>query len=122
MPEPRLQETERASARIEPMSKRAIRVSETEAARDCSLLLAHVRAGAEVVIEREGEPVAVIRPAARDVRFLSESLRLSNEWGSNTTLEVQRFHNAFASRCAPHSSFHARRTDQGEGPCHSDRA
>jgi len=46
------------------MSKRANRVSEAEAARDFPALLARVRAGAEVVIERDAEAVAVIRPAA----------------------------------------------------------
>ena len=48
------------------MSKPAIRVSEAEAANDFPSLLARVRAGAEVVIERDAEAVAVIRPAAPD--------------------------------------------------------
>ena len=69
------------------MTKRAIRVSETEAANDLPSLLARVRAGAEVVIERDAEAVAVIRPAAPRVRLLSESLRLAKERGSNATLD-----------------------------------
>jgi antitoxin (DNA-binding transcriptional repressor) of toxin-antitoxin stability system len=69
------------------MSKPAIRVSETEAANDFPSLLARVRAGAEVVIERDAEAVAVIRRAAPHVRLLSESLRLANERGSNATLD-----------------------------------
>jgi antitoxin (DNA-binding transcriptional repressor) of toxin-antitoxin stability system len=72
---------------MELMSKPAIRVSEAEAANDFPSLLARVRAGAEVVIERDAEAVAVIRPAAPHVRLLSESLRLANERGSNATLD-----------------------------------
>jgi len=63
------------------------RVSEAEAARDFRSLLARVRAGAEVVIERDAEDVAVIRPAAPHVRLLSESLRLARERGSSATLD-----------------------------------
>jgi hypothetical protein len=44
-------------------------------------------AGAEVVIERNAEAVAVLRPAAPNVRLLSESLRLEKERGSNSTLD-----------------------------------
>jgi antitoxin (DNA-binding transcriptional repressor) of toxin-antitoxin stability system len=69
------------------MSKPAIHVSEAEAANDFPSLLARVRAGAEVVIERDAEAVAVIRPAAPGVRLLSESLRLAKERGSNATLD-----------------------------------
>jgi antitoxin (DNA-binding transcriptional repressor) of toxin-antitoxin stability system len=69
------------------MSKPAIRVSEAEAANDFSSLLTHVRAGAEVVIERAAEAVAVIRSADADVRLLSESLRLAKERGSEITLD-----------------------------------
>lgn len=69
------------------MDKSAIRVSEAEAASDFSSLLARVRAGAEVVIERNGEAVAVIRPAAPRVRLLSESLRLAKERDSNAPLD-----------------------------------
>jgi antitoxin (DNA-binding transcriptional repressor) of toxin-antitoxin stability system len=69
------------------MSKPAIHVSEAEAANDFPSLLAHVRAGAEVVIERDAVAVAFIRPAAPHVRLLSESLRLAKERGSNATLD-----------------------------------
>jgi antitoxin (DNA-binding transcriptional repressor) of toxin-antitoxin stability system len=69
------------------MSKSAIHVSEAQAASDFPSLLARVRAGAEVVIERDAEAVAVIRPAAPKFRLLSESLRLAEERGSNATLD-----------------------------------
>ena len=69
------------------MGKPAIRVSEAEAARHLPSLLARVRAGAEILIERDAEAVAVLRPAAPNVRLLSESLRLAKERGPNTTLD-----------------------------------
>ena len=69
------------------MSKPAIHVSEAEAANDFPSLLARVRAGADVVIERDAEAVAVLRPAAPNVRLLSESLRLAMARGSHTTLD-----------------------------------
>lgn len=69
------------------MSKQGIHVSEGEAANDFSSLLARVRAGVEVVIERDSEPVAVLRPVAPGVRLLSESVRLAKARGSNTTLD-----------------------------------
>lgn len=69
------------------MSKSPIHVSEAQAASDLPSLLARVRAGAEVVIERNAEAVAVIRPAAPKVRLLSESLRLAEERGSAATLD-----------------------------------
>ena len=69
------------------MCKPAIRVSEAEAANNFPSLLARVRAGAEVVIERNAEAVAVLHPAAPNVRRLSESLRLAKERGSIATLD-----------------------------------
>ncbi|MGH9794349.1 MAG: type II toxin-antitoxin system Phd/YefM family antitoxin [Candidatus Acidiferrales bacterium] len=69
------------------MSKRIFHVSEEEAASDFASLLARVRAGAEVVIERGDKPVAVVHPAEPTVRLLSESLRLARERGSTATLD-----------------------------------
>jgi prevent-host-death family protein len=71
------------------MADRAIHISEAEAANDFGAVLAHVRAGAEVVIESESGrlPVAVIRPAEPHVRLLSESLRLAKENASTITLD-----------------------------------
>ncbi|HLJ18033.1 MAG TPA: hypothetical protein VKV15_26290 [Bryobacteraceae bacterium] len=69
------------------MSKHVLRISDTEAASDFASVLAHVREGAEVVIEHDARPVAVIRPAESHVRLLSESLRLAREHGSTATLD-----------------------------------
>jgi len=57
-----------------------IHVSEAEAARDLVRLLARVRAGAEVVIESDKQPAAVIRPAAPPRRSISESIALAEAW------------------------------------------
>lgn len=77
----------RRELQLKPMSKPTIRVSEAEAANDFPSLLARVRASAGVVIERNAETVAAIRPVALDLRLLSESLRLAKERGSNATLD-----------------------------------
>jgi antitoxin (DNA-binding transcriptional repressor) of toxin-antitoxin stability system len=69
------------------VAKDVIHISEAEAASDFLSLLARVRAGAEVVIERDARPVAVVRPAEHCVRLLSESLRLAKEHGSTATLD-----------------------------------
>jgi antitoxin (DNA-binding transcriptional repressor) of toxin-antitoxin stability system len=60
------------------MAKDVIRVSDKEAASDFASLLARVREGAEVVIEHDAQPVAVVRPAeVFRGRFLSESIALA---------------------------------------------
>jgi prevent-host-death family protein len=70
------------------MAKHVFHISDTEAASDFASLLARVRAGAEVVIEHDAEPVAVVHPAKPRVRLLSESLRLAREHGSTATLDA----------------------------------
>jgi prevent-host-death family protein len=65
-----------------------IHISETEAARDFAGLLAQVRAGEEVVVEKEASPAVVLRvKEERPLRRLSESLRLAKEHGSTVTLD-----------------------------------
>jgi uncharacterized protein (DUF433 family) len=49
------------------MAKPVIHVSDTEAVRDFAGLLAHVRAGSEVIIEHDQQPIAVLRPAAHRI-------------------------------------------------------
>jgi prevent-host-death family protein len=61
------------------MEKHVIHISEAEAAWDFASLLARVREGAEVVIESGLRPVAVVCPAERYVRLLSEALRPARE-------------------------------------------
>jgi antitoxin (DNA-binding transcriptional repressor) of toxin-antitoxin stability system len=51
-----------------------------EAPNDFPSLLARVRVGAEVVIERNAEAVACFAQPRRSVRLLSESLRLAKDF------------------------------------------
>ena len=69
------------------MTKHVIHISDAEAASDFASPLDRVRKGAEIVIEHDARPVAVMRPAEPYVRLLSESLRLAREHGSTATLD-----------------------------------
>jgi antitoxin (DNA-binding transcriptional repressor) of toxin-antitoxin stability system len=69
------------------MAKDVVHISEAEAASDFASLMARVRSGAEVVIEDNARPVAIMRPAEPYVRLLSESLRLAREHSSTATLD-----------------------------------
>ena len=72
---------------ISVMAKDVIRISEMEATGDFAGVLERVRAGAEVVIERDARAVAVVRSAETPGRALSESLRLAKAHGSEATLD-----------------------------------
>jgi len=61
------------------MADHVIHISEEEAARNFTAVLARVREGAEVVIESGKLPVAVLRPAEPNVRLLSESIALAKK-------------------------------------------
>jgi len=56
-----------------------IHISEADAARDFAGLLAHVRAGAEIVIESDAAPVAVLRTPAPPRRSIEECIALLPE-------------------------------------------
>ena len=56
--------------------KNRIRITATNAARDFSRLLDRVSAGAEAVIERHTEPVAVLSPVGGAPRKLSECIAI----------------------------------------------
>lgn len=58
-----------------------IHITEDEASRDFAGLLARVRPGAEIVIESNSRPVAVVRPAGDEFRprLLSESIALAKK-------------------------------------------
>jgi antitoxin (DNA-binding transcriptional repressor) of toxin-antitoxin stability system len=57
---------------------RTVHIPETEAARDLPGLLARVRAGEEIVIEKEASPAVVLRVAVEPHgRLLSESIALA---------------------------------------------
>src|SRR6266481_9387228 len=60
------------------MAKDVTHISDAEAANDFASLLDRVSAGAEVIIERDSRPVAVVRPAEPPrARLLSESIALA---------------------------------------------
>lgn len=60
------------------MNMATIHISEAEAARDFAGLMARVRAGAEIVIEKEASPAVVLRVAVEPRgRLLSESIALA---------------------------------------------
>jgi antitoxin (DNA-binding transcriptional repressor) of toxin-antitoxin stability system len=71
------------------MAKDVIHISEKEAATtNVAKLLAHVRAGTEVIIENDTRPIAVLRPAeSQPGRLLSESIALAEAHGSAATLD-----------------------------------
>jgi len=62
---------------IEVMEPRVLRVSEADAVRDLAAILLRVQAGAEVVIERDAQPLAIIRAAAPERRTISECIALA---------------------------------------------
>ena len=71
------------------MAKLIIHISEKQAATtNVATLLAHVRAGAEVVIEDDSRPVAVVRPAEPPLgRLLSESITLAEAHAKESGFE-----------------------------------
>lgn len=65
-----------------------IHIPESEAARNFAAVMAHVRAGSEVVIESGSDPVAVIQPTVkRPGLLLSEILARMKARGSTLTLD-----------------------------------
>jgi antitoxin (DNA-binding transcriptional repressor) of toxin-antitoxin stability system len=58
---------------------KAIHISETDAMTDFASVLARVRAGAEVVIESNDQPIAVIHPPLPPRRSISECIALLPE-------------------------------------------
>jgi antitoxin (DNA-binding transcriptional repressor) of toxin-antitoxin stability system len=56
-----------------------IHISEADAVRDLAGLLAHVRAGAEIVIESDAAPVAILRTPAPPRRSIEECIALLPE-------------------------------------------
>ena len=59
------------------MAKHVIHISEIEAASNFAALLARVQAGAEIVIERDKLPVAVIHAPIPPRRTISECIALA---------------------------------------------
>ncbi len=62
---------------IPSMNSRVLHVNEADAVRDLATILKRVQAGAEVVIERDAQPLAIIRAAAPARRTISECIALA---------------------------------------------
>jgi antitoxin (DNA-binding transcriptional repressor) of toxin-antitoxin stability system len=70
------------------MAKDVIRISKADAAKSFASLLDRVSEGAEVIIENDAQPVAVLRSAGPHAgRLLSESIALAEAHGSTVTLD-----------------------------------
>jgi hypothetical protein len=70
------------------MAKTVIHVSDSEAASDLHSLLDRVSAGAEVIIERGSQPIAIVRSAGVPRGFmLSESIALAETHARETGFE-----------------------------------
>jgi antitoxin (DNA-binding transcriptional repressor) of toxin-antitoxin stability system len=81
-----------------------VHMTEAEAARDFHAVLERVREGAEVVIEQDMRPVAVIRTPAAGGRLLSECIALAEARGSAVTLDegfIRDVEEGIASRSQP---------------------
>jgi prevent-host-death family protein len=61
------------------VAKPVIHVSEDEAARTFADLMARVREGSEVIIEKNSSPIAVLHPAEPERRSISEAIALLSE-------------------------------------------
>jgi antitoxin (DNA-binding transcriptional repressor) of toxin-antitoxin stability system len=70
------------------VAKQVIHISEAEAAGDFAAVLSRVRAGAQVVIEADAKPIAlVVPPGLRPGRLLSEAIAMAETRGSTVTLD-----------------------------------
>ena len=72
---------------IEGMAREAVHLSRAEAIRDIAAILERVEQGAEVIVEADQRPVAVIQPVSRPGRLLSECIALAEAHGSTATLD-----------------------------------
>ena len=63
------------------MTKEVILISEAVAANVFAMVMTRVRQGAEVIIERDAKPIAVVRAVAEEFspRLLSESIALAKK-------------------------------------------
>jgi antitoxin (DNA-binding transcriptional repressor) of toxin-antitoxin stability system len=81
-----------------------LRITEAELARDIHAVLAKVQEGAEVIVEQDHRPVAVIRTPLAMGRLLSECIALAEARGSTVTLDegfMNDVEEGIASRSQP---------------------
>ena len=70
---------------IEDMER--IRMTDAEVTSDFAAVLEKLKRGAEVVVEQDNRPVAVIRPVKGPGRLLSECIALAEAHGSTAILD-----------------------------------
>lgn len=70
---------------IEPMAQ--VHMSEAEVAKNFAAALEKVRQGAEIVIEQDHHPVAVITPLKGPGRPIDECIAIAKARGSTATLD-----------------------------------
>jgi antitoxin (DNA-binding transcriptional repressor) of toxin-antitoxin stability system len=73
---------------IDTVKPDVLHVSHAEAISDIKSILERVEAGAEIVVEKDRRPVAVIRQPSRPGRKLSECIALAEAHGSTVTLDA----------------------------------
>jgi hypothetical protein len=66
-----------------------LHITEAEAARDFTAVLDKVQNGAEVVVERDAQPVAVIRQPEFRGRSIDECIATAKAHGSHSTLDEE---------------------------------
>jgi antitoxin (DNA-binding transcriptional repressor) of toxin-antitoxin stability system len=70
---------------IEDMEQ--VRMTEAEVTNDFGAVLEKLRQGAEIVVEQDHRPVAIIRPPKRSGRPISECIASAKASGSKVTLD-----------------------------------
>jgi antitoxin (DNA-binding transcriptional repressor) of toxin-antitoxin stability system len=66
----------------------SVHMTEFEVARDFAAALDKVRDGAEIVVERGNQPVAIIRAPGRSGRLVADILRDAEQQNSDLTLDA----------------------------------
>ena len=74
---------------IEGMEPEVVHLSSAETIRDIARILERVERGAKVIVENDRRPVAIIHPAERPGRLLSECIALAEAHGSTVTLDEE---------------------------------
>ncbi len=69
-------------------NRMTLRITESELVCDIHGILAKVQSGVEVIVEHDHHPVAIIRPAPRSGRPISEIVRQAKERNSTVTLDA----------------------------------
>lgn len=92
-------ETDREPLRSDGMEPEVLHITEAELARDVRAILQRVETGAEIVIERDAQPVAVLRAASPVRRTISECIALLSD-DSSATIDPDFAHDVDAAIAA----------------------